>query len=75
VTISKIIATCNYFPGLIQLYAKKHVDSIRAEDYIGYNIKKMQPYIISDKHLRCVMADKEFMEQIYSRPGHRHIYR
>ena len=67
VTISQIIATCNYFPGLIQLYAKKLIESIRAADYAGYDIKKTPPYIVSDEHLRRVMADKEFVEQIYEK--------
>ena len=67
VTVSQIIATCNYFPGLIQLYAKKLIDSIRAADYAGYDIKKTPPYIVSDEHLRRVMADKEFVEQIHEK--------
>lgn len=67
VTISQIIATCNYFPGLIQLYAKKLIESIRAADYAGYDIKKTPPYIVSDEHLRRVMADKEFVEQIHEK--------
>lgn len=67
VTVSQITATCNYFPGLIQLYAKKLIESIRAADYAGYDIKKTPPYIVSDEHLRRVMADKEFVEQIYEK--------
>lgn len=67
VTVSQIIATCNYFPGLIQLYAKKLIESIRAADYAGYDIKKTPPYLVSDEHLRRVMANKEFMEQIYEK--------
>lgn len=67
VTVSQIIATCNYFPGLIQLYAKKLIESIRAADYAGYDIKKTPPYIVSDAHLRRVMADKEFVDQIHEK--------
>ena len=67
VTVSQIIATCNYFPGLIQLYAKKLIESIRAADYAGYDIKKTPPYLVSDEHLRRVMANREFMEQIYEK--------
>ena len=67
VTVSQIIATCNYFPGLIQLYARKLIESIRAADYAGYDIKKTPPYVVSDEHLRRVMANKEFMEQIYEK--------
>lgn len=67
VTISQILATCNYFPGLIQLYAKKLLLSMRAADYAGYDVKKTPPYAITDAHLRRVMSDKEFVEQIYEK--------
>ena len=67
VTVTEILATCNYFPGLIQLYAKKLIESIRMGDYAGYDTKKTPPYIITDEHLRRVMADKEFVEQIYNK--------
>ena len=67
VTISQILATCNYFPGLIQLYAKKLLESMRAADYAGYDVKKTPPYTIADTHLRRVMSDKEFVEQIHEK--------
>lgn len=67
VTVSQILATCNYFPGLIQLYAKKLIESIRSADYAGYDIKKTPPYVVSDEHLRRVMSDKEFVDQIYDK--------
>ena len=67
VTISQILATCNYFPGLIQLYAKKLLESMRAADYAGYDVKKTPPYVITDAHLRRVMSDKDFVEQIYEK--------
>ena len=67
VTVSQILATCNYFPGLIQLYAKKLIESVRAADYAGYDVKKTPPYVVSDEHLRRVMADKEFVEQIHEK--------
>lgn len=67
VTISQILATCNYFPGLIQLYAKKLLASMRAADYAGYDVKKTPPYAITDAHLRRVMSDKDFVDQIYEK--------
>lgn len=65
VTVSQILATCNYFPVLIQLYAEKLIESIRTPDYAGYNPGMAPPYIVSNDHLRRVMADKEFVEQIH----------
>lgn len=67
VTVSQILATCNYFPGLIQLYAKKLIESVRAADYAGYDFMKTPPYVVSDEHLRRVMADKEFVEEIHNK--------
>ncbi len=67
VTVSQILATCNYFPGLIQLYAQKLIESIREADYAGYNIRRTPPYAVSDEHLRRVMADKEFVDQIHEK--------
>ena len=67
VTVSQILATCNYFPGLIQLYARKLIESIRTPDYAGYDMKKTPPYVVSDEHLRRVMSDKEFVEQIHEK--------
>lgn len=67
VTVSQILATCNYFPGLIQLYAKKLLESVRAADYAGYDESKTPPYVVSDEHLRRVMSDREFVDQIHEK--------
>lgn len=67
VTVSQILATVNYFPGLIQLYCQKLIESMRAPDYAGYDVKKTPPFVVTDDHLRRVMADKEFVEQIHSK--------
>ena len=67
VTVSQILATVNYFPGLIQLYCQKLVESMRAVDYAGYDVHNTPPYVITDDHLRRVMADKEFVEQIHEK--------
>lgn len=67
VTVSQILATVNYFPGLIQLYCQKLIESLRAADYAGYDMRKTPPYIITDEHIRRVMADKEFVKQIHDK--------
>ena len=64
VIISQILATCNYFPGLIQLYARKLIESMRGPDYAGYDENRTPPYIVSDEHLRRVIADPDFNAQI-----------
>lgn len=64
VTVSQILATANYFPGLIQLYGQKLIESVREADYAGYDLRSTPPYVVTDKHLRRVMADREFTDQI-----------
>ena len=66
-TVSQILATANYFPGLIQLYCKKLIESVRDADYAHYDVRKTPPYVVGDKHLRRVMADREFVEQIHEK--------
>lgn len=64
VILSQILAATHYVPGLIQLYGQKLIESVRASDYAGYDIKRTPPYVISDRHLRRVMADKEFVKRL-----------
>lgn len=52
---------------IIQLYCQKLIESIRATDYAGYDMKKTPPYVVTDDHLRRVMADREFVEQIHEK--------
>lgn len=67
VIISQILATTNYFPGLIQLYCQKLIESIRGGDYAGYDFKKTPPYVVSVAHLRRVMTDRDFVDEIHSK--------
>ncbi len=67
VIISQILATTNYFPGLIQLYCQKLIESIRGGDYAGYDFKKTPPYVVSVAHLRRVMMDRDFVDEIHSK--------
>ena len=67
VTVSQILATTNYFPGLIQMYCEKLIESLRAPDYAGYNERNTPPYVISDRHIRRVLADKDFIYEIHDK--------
>ena len=64
---SEILATTNYFPGLIQLYGKKLVESIRDEDYADYSVGETPPYVITDDHLRHVLSDSDFVKELRSK--------
>lgn len=61
--ISQILAATNYFPGLIQLYCKKLIEALR-HNYANYNESDTPPYLVTDAHIRKVLADKSFREEI-----------
>lgn len=62
--ITLILATTNYFPGLIQMYCAKLLEAMRNKDYAGYNEVDSPIYEISEGHIKKVLADPEFMKEI-----------
>ena len=62
--ITLILATTNYFPGLIQLYCAKLLEAMRNRDYAGYNEMDTPIYEIRERHIKKVLADPEFTGQI-----------
>lgn len=59
-----ILATTNYFPGLIQMYCAKLLTAMRSKDYAGYDEADTPVYEISEDHIKKVLADSEFTDQI-----------
>ena len=62
--VSLILANTNYFPGLIQLYCANLVEAMRKEDYAGYDQINTPAYEIRENHIKKVLSDPSFMEQI-----------
>lgn len=62
--ITLILATTNYFPGLIQLYCAKLIDAMRNKDYANYDEVNTPIYEVSENHIKKVLADPEFTQQI-----------
>lgn len=62
--ITLILATTNYFPGLIQMYCAKLLEAMRKKDYAGYGEADTPIYDVSEEHIKKVLADAEFMDQI-----------
>lgn len=62
--ITLILASTNYFPGLIQMYCAKLLSAMRNKDYAGYDEADTPIYEISEEHIKKVLADPEFMDQI-----------
>lgn len=67
VLISQILATTNYFPGLIQMYGQKLIESMRQNNYAGYNEASTPPYVITEDHIRRVLADNNFLAEIQNK--------
>ncbi len=63
VIISQILAATNYFPGLIQLYCKKLIEAMKY-NYAEYNESETPPYRVSETHIKKVLSDPHFREQI-----------
>ena len=62
--ISLILASTNYFPGLIQMYCAKLLEAMRNKDYAGYDEVDTPIYEVSEDHIKRVLADPEFTQQI-----------
>lgn len=63
VLISQILAATNYFPGLIQLYCKKLIEAMRS-NYADYNENQTPPYMVTETHIKKVLSDKGFRDEI-----------
>ncbi len=62
--VSLILANTNYFPGLIQLYCANLIGAMRKEDYAGYDETNTPIYEIRESHIKKLLSDTEFMDQI-----------
>ena len=62
--VSLIIANTNYFPGLIQLYCANLIEAMRKSDYAGYDEVDTPVYEIRENHIKKVLSDPDFMNQI-----------
>lgn len=62
--ITLILATTNYFPGLIQMYCAKLLSAMRNNDYAGYREADTPIYEMSVDHIKKVLVDPEFQDKI-----------
>lgn len=61
--IPTILSQTNYFPGLIQLYCYKLVEELK-KTYGGYDELDTPPYVVNVDHIKRVLADPEFQEEV-----------
>ena len=62
--VSMIFGTTNYFPGLLQYYCSQLIEAMSKKDYAGYSPADAPPYIIQEKHIKKVLTNESFQEQI-----------
>ena len=62
--VAQILAFVNYLPGLIQLYARKLAEALWEPDYVGYDVTDTPLYVVSEAHLRRILSDQAFTEQV-----------
>ncbi len=61
--ISTILGTTNYFPGLLQLYCAKLIESLQ-RNYAGYDESDAPPYVLKEEQIRKALADSTLVKQI-----------
>lgn len=61
--VSLILASTNYFPGLIQLYCAKLIEAM-SNNYAGYDESETPVYEVREEHIKKVLADPGFMDEI-----------
>lgn len=63
ILISTILGTTNYFPGMIQLYCKKLIETMQ-RDYAGYSESETPPYVVRKEHIKKVLSERGLLETI-----------
>ena len=63
--VSTILAKTNYFPGLIQYYGLKLLESVKTA-YQKYNFmpRNNPPYVLDEAYLKHLMEDDSFLKEI-----------
>ena len=65
--INLILAKTNYFPGLIHLYGQKLILAMTNEDYAGYSETETPYYEVTESHIKKVLSDPNFKDEIKSK--------
>lgn len=63
--LSVILAKTNYFPGLIQFYGRKLIETVSKSYGSGmFNNVNNPPYVLDDAYLKELLQDKDFSHSI-----------
>lgn len=63
ILVSTIFGTTNYFPGLLQLYCSKLIETMK-KDYANYTESETPPYIVQEEQIKKVLAQQGLQQQI-----------
>ncbi|MBQ1492415.1 MAG: hypothetical protein IIZ39_10700, partial [Blautia sp.] len=63
VLISTILSTTNYFPGMIQLYCSKLIETMQ-RGYAGFAEADTPPYVVGKEQIKKVLNDEKLLEAI-----------
>lgn len=62
--ISLILASTNYFPGLIHQYCASLIKSMQEKDYADYTVDKTPPYELTETQIKKILSDENFNKDI-----------
>ena len=65
--INLILAKTNYFPGLIHLYGQKLILAMTNDDCAGYSETETPCYEVTESHIKKVLSDPNFKDEIKSK--------
>ena len=61
--VSAILSHTNSFPGMIQLYCTKLIETMK-NGYAGYKEADTPPYYVSEEHIKKVLGEKHLQNEI-----------
>lgn len=64
--VSMILAVTNCFPELLNLYCTKLLETMK-KNYAGYNEKNTPPYVIQESHMKKVLSEEGFQQEIHEK--------
>ena len=62
--ISLILASTNYFPGLIHQYCASLIKAMQEKDYAGYTVATTPPYELTEIQIKKILSDENFNKEI-----------
>ncbi len=62
--VSLILASTNYFPGLIHQYCASIIKALQEKDYADYIVDKTPPYELTENQIKKLLSNESFTKEI-----------